>query len=517
MRELSVGGRSRCVSLFTRACLLVLLPLSPFRLPGHEPAGSYQAEVTSQAALKSATNLPLQLSATKTGSPDTVGKLVLPQSAKDFRFTKVDLELLRQVDAFDKYISKRGWVYDNPQTNEYLQKLGLSLVPKETPENVKWHFCALRDIEVNAFALPNGSIYVNSGLLSRMENEAQLAGVLAHEVTHVLNRHGYLEYRSSRKKMVAIDIMLAAGSVAYYSGGNPLITTALANLVPNIVVGTIFGYSRNLEHEADVYAVNALYLHGYDLREFSRGFELLQEGPEVDLSEERVFWASHPKLASRLTYVTSMAATLQPNPAGFLVNRPAYLSATTNVIRNNAALAIVMGRPRTAVAIAQRLIAEEPHNAENFVLLGDAYRSLGARTPVPEEEEQTHQAKDEARKRLRKMTVAEYDKALLADPRGIERWQANIVRSEEALRKALELDPQNATAHRGLGFVFERKDAPAEALEQFRMYLALVPDAKDARQIGLHIESLENSSSPNKPPAENPLAETSHKSGREEQ
>jgi len=467
--------------------------------------------------LKSAPNRPLQSSTTGTNSPDMAERLELPQSARDFRFTKVDLELLRQVDAFDKYINDRGWVYDDPKINEYLQKLGLLLVPKETPENVRWHFCALRDIEVNAFALPNGSVYVNSGLLSRMENEAQLAGVLAHEVTHVLNRHGYLENRSSRKKMVAIDIILAAGSAAYYSGASPLVTTALANLVPYIVVATIYGYNRNMEHEADLYAVNALYLRGYDLREFSHGLELLKKGPEVDLSQEPVFWASHPRLADRVTYVATMAAQLQPNPGGSLANQPAYLSATVNVIRHNAALAIVMGRPRTAVAIAQRLIAEEPQNAENFVFLGDAYYSLGARTPVPQEDEQTDQAKTETRKRLRKMTVAEYDQALLADPHGYERWQANQVRSEEAYLNALEMDPQNGTAHRGLGFLFESKNAPAEALEQFKMYLELVPNAKDARQINLHIESLENKvSSPSEPPAEKTLTDGSHKSAKGE-
>jgi predicted Zn-dependent protease len=119
-----------------------------------------------------------------------------PASAQSFQFTKVDLELLRQVNAFDKYMEEKGWVYNDSETSVYLENLGLTLVPKQTPEYVTWRFRAIRDLEVNAFALPNGSIYVNSGLLSRMENEAQLAGVLAHEITHVANRHSYLEYRS---------------------------------------------------------------------------------------------------------------------------------------------------------------------------------------------------------------------------------------------------------------------------------------------------------------------------------
>src|SRR5215470_15948267 len=57
-----------------------------------------------------------------------------------FKFTKVDLELLRQVNAFDKYMEEKGWLYSDPASNEYLNKLGLSLVPKETLENVTWQF-----------------------------------------------------------------------------------------------------------------------------------------------------------------------------------------------------------------------------------------------------------------------------------------------------------------------------------------------------------------------------------------
>jgi Flp pilus assembly protein TadD len=140
-------------------------------------------------------------------------------------------------------------------------------------------------------------------------------------------------------------------------------------------------------------------------------------------------------------------------------------------------------------------MVEEPNNADNVALLGDAYRTLGARTPVPEDDELTDHAKDEARKRMRKMTVVEYDKALLAEPRGTERWQANVARSEETYRKALAMDPNNATSHRGLGFLYERKDQRTSAVEEFKKYLELAPGAKDARQIRLHIESLEKPAS----------------------
>ncbi len=457
-----------------------------------KPAPPETATPPAPAATTPATNLPA-----------AAEKLAVPRNAQDFKFTNVDLELLRQVNAFDSYMDEKGWVYNDPETNAYLESIGLSLVPRETPENVLWRFRAIRDLEINAFALPNGSIYVTTGLLSRMENEAQLAGVLAHEVTHVTNRHTYLEYRSARKKMVAIDVMVAAASAASYGGVNPGIVNAMGNLAPLILVGTIFGYSREMEHEADVYAVNTLYLHGYDLRQFSRGFELLKKGPEVDLSEEPEFWASHPKLADRVKYVATTAARLQPSPAGWRVEEAAYRSSTRNVIRHNAGLAMLLGRPRTAVAIAQRLAADEPNNAENLVLLGDAYRTLGARTPLPNDDELKEKAKDKARERIRRMTVPEYDKALLADPHGTERWEANTVRSEEAFHKALAIDPKNATAHRGLGFLAERRNQSTVALEEFRKYLELSPGANDYRQIKLHIDNLEKQAS-RPSPAEEP-------------
>jgi predicted Zn-dependent protease len=151
-----------------------------------------------------------------------------------------------------------------------------------------------------------------------------------------------------RKKAVAIDIMMIGAEGAGFAGGaTAIVAAAMGNLLPLIVVSTIFGYSRELEHEADAYAVNTLLLQGYDLREFSRGFELLRKGPEVDLSKEPVFWASHPKLADRVQYVSAMAEKQQPRSASLRIGAPEYLAATKSAIRHDAGLALMLGRPRT--------------------------------------------------------------------------------------------------------------------------------------------------------------------------
>jgi tetratricopeptide (TPR) repeat protein len=254
-----------------------------------------------------------------------------------------------------------------------------------------------------------------------------------------------------------------------------------------------------LEHESDVYAVNILNAQGYDLKEFARGFELLRKGPEVDLSHEPVFWASHPKLTDRVQYIASMANQLQANATGLRAEPASYLVGTRSAIRHDADLDMMLGRPRTAVAIAERLIALEPDRAEHYALLGDAYRTLGARTPTPAPEEQSEQGKKEARGRMRKMTLVEYDKALLADPNGAERWQANCLRSEQAFQKALDLNPTNAEAHRGLGFLYEQQGRRPAAIEHFKKYLELTPNASDARRIRMHVEALEKQVASQKP------------------
>src|SRR5271165_2407056 len=123
------------------------------------------------------------------------------ENTNNFIFTKADLELLEQVELVDQKYQKEGLVYRDEALNSYVSQVGLSMLPAGTaPEHVTWRFKVLRDPMPNAFALPNGSVYVTTGLLSLLNNEDQLASVLAHEITHVTDRHGYLANRDYRKK-----------------------------------------------------------------------------------------------------------------------------------------------------------------------------------------------------------------------------------------------------------------------------------------------------------------------------
>ncbi|MDX6305743.1 MAG: hypothetical protein QOI77_2712, partial [Blastocatellia bacterium] len=100
-----------------------------------------------------------------------------PTSApkEELKFGKADLDLLDQASLLDKRFEREGQVFLDEATNAYLQRVGESLLPSDRNlEHVIWKFRALRDPVPNAFALPNGSVYVNTGLIALLDNESQL-------------------------------------------------------------------------------------------------------------------------------------------------------------------------------------------------------------------------------------------------------------------------------------------------------------------------------------------------------
>ncbi|HWZ44563.1 MAG TPA: M48 family metalloprotease [Candidatus Saccharimonadales bacterium] len=424
------------------------------------------------------------------------GPVAAAETPENFKFTKIDLELLEKVNQADKEFERKGLVFSEPEANAYLENIGAKLVPADLPENVKWRFRILRDSSPNAFALPNGSIYVHSGLLALLRNEAQMAAILGHEITHVVNRHGYLENRSQRKKMVAINILAAAGGVGGGFGGIGGVAASgiLGGLVPSVVAATIFGYSRELERDADVYGLHAMARNNYPPIEMTAVFEILKTGYEVQLDKEsRGLYADHPRLDDRIQYVNALLDSL-PISGGPVVRAREYTKEMAPVLRHDVPLEILTGRARTALAVARRLTDLFPESAEDAFLQGEAHRALGGRTPSPRPEELTDSARGAVRKQLSKMTLQEYEKSLRSTPEGKAAWSANVTAAEAAYRRARTLDPQYAPAVRGLAALCDEDGRPAEAIAGYRQYLQMAPKALDAFRTRKRAEELEKAS-----------------------
>ena len=421
----------------------------------------------------------------------TVTTATSQATAKEkLKFGKVELELLSQVNELDKKMQQEGLVYEDKQFTPYLEQLGKSLLTPDDLqlENVTWRFRVFRNPLVNAFALPNGSIFVNIGLLALLDDESQLLSILAHEIVHVRNRHTYLSYLDSRKKMVAIHVVAAFGT----SGGSGALTLVMGQVLQL----TMLGYNRKLEKEADLEGLQMMFTSNHNPSGMTAAFQQLAKDIEVPLhGEGLLLYSDHPHLKDRIAYIsetiekTADKKTIAPNELAAQKSR--YLKMCEEVRRYNSKLAIEKGLYRTAVYNARQAYELNPQAAENIVSLADAHFALDARTSEPTAQELSNKGKKETRKLKSKLTLDEEDKALAATPIGKEQQQKNQAEAEKLYRQAIQLAPDHAEAYRGLGELLEKKSQFAEAITAYRKYLDVRPDAFDRLLITRRIKTLE--------------------------
>ncbi|MBD0369653.1 MAG: M48 family metalloprotease [Pyrinomonadaceae bacterium] len=418
-------------------------------------------------------------------------------SAATFKFTKADLDLLEQVNLLDQQFDKEGLVYHDEALDAYLNRVGVSLLPDMAVENVRWQFRVMRDPVPNAFALPNGSIYVNSGLLSLMDSEAQLAGVLSHEITHVLHRHTYLQNRSNRKKILAINILQTIGFWNPVGGVAGAAINLIATISPLVLELSMFGYSRDLERDADMDGARRLANAGYNPQEMVSTFKLLKK--DIEGEQLKIFYSDHPQLNERISYITNLinskSLKIAAQPIG--ESKTAYLSSIERAARHDVQLAINSGRFRSAVYVSQKLTSFDPDSPQSFYYLAESYRTLGPRSPELTDKEMTEGAKRSAAKKRNKYTLEEEEARLMQTAAGVENWKANQQKAEELYLKALKLDASHPPSHRGLGMLYEKLGRKAEAINEYQKYLEFAPaDAPDRERIRRRLENLRGAQAP---------------------
>lgn len=410
-----------------------------------------------------------------------------PCADSTFHFTPVDEKIFDQANELDQKLEKHGLVDHDQAAQDYLENIGNRLIGESPPpERVNFRFRIVRDPSENAFSLPNGSIYVNSGLIAALRNEAQLASVLSHEITHVTERHEYLGFRSLRKKNVAIDVMVLAGGAAPGLAGVATLAASLSGQL--LIVYSVYGYSQDLERAADRGGYSLLIHAGYPGSAMVESLETLDEKLEFEPVEP--FWKTHPKLQERIASAKELVKT-ENSPSPRVTPENDYFQHFSSVIRFDVQLDLDSRRARTAVDRSQRLVAHTPGDATSLTLLADAYRDLGAKTPRPEGDELENEGKKDNRKRVLKRTEQEEQKELDASPKGQTALAENRSKSESLYREAIQDAPQIGDPHRGLGMLYEDESKKSEAETEYREYLKLASaDANDRARIERRLEKL---------------------------
>jgi Zn-dependent protease with chaperone function len=238
-------------------------------------------------------------------------------------------------------LKKRLPLCNAPKVDVYLTKLGLKLVAKLPTRGVQypWEFHCVNSKEINAFALPGGYVFVNRGAIEVADNEAQLAAVMAHELSHVVLRHGTAQ---------ASKAQLMQGAAGIFSGifggstGGALLTQGVALGAG----GLLLRYSRSDETQADVLGTQALYDAGYDPRAMAQFFEKLEA--ETKGKNPPQFLSDHPNPGNRVERVDEEIDKLGGVPPNAKRDSAEFEAAKREVL----ALPVVKMPPAAAGSVA---------------------------------------------------------------------------------------------------------------------------------------------------------------------
>lgn len=186
-----------------------------------------------------------------------------------------DQEIALGLEAAPQMAGQMGGLHPSERVQEYVDNVGRAVVARSSAQKgpYEYRFHVLADAQtVNAFALPGGQIFITSGLLARLENEAQLAGVLGHEVGHVVGRHAA---EHIAKGELSQRLVNAAGVAAYDPGspGGGMAASAVAAMVAKL---TTLRYGRNDELEADSLGIDFMSEADYDPRAMSGVMDVLE-------------------------------------------------------------------------------------------------------------------------------------------------------------------------------------------------------------------------------------------------
>jgi len=185
---------------------------------------------------------------------------------------------------------------NDPKADAYLTQLGMRLVAKLPTNGVQYpfEFHCVNDKAINAFALPGGYVFINRGAIEAADNEAQLAGVMAHEISHVALRHG--TNQASKAEFASGVLGIADGILGGSTGG-----ALLSKLGAFAAGGVLLRYSRTAESQADVMGTQVLYDSGYDPRGMAQFFEKLEA--ETKGKNPPEFFSDHPNPEHRVERV----------------------------------------------------------------------------------------------------------------------------------------------------------------------------------------------------------------------
>jgi predicted Zn-dependent protease len=269
-------------------------------------------QITQQSTQKQTETIPQKKEVdVKKGSQADVNAIGNRNVGKGLDFYSLEREialgkqLAQEVERSSRFV-------DDPAINAYVNKVGQNLV-RNSDARVPFTIKVIDSDVVNAFALPGGFFFVNSGLIVRADNEAQLAGVMAHEIAHVAARHGTKNATKAQlmqMAMIPLVILGPGGWAGYglYEGLNISLPIAFLR------------FSRSAERQADYLGLQYMYKAGYDPNDFVSFFEKIEAEDRRHPGTIPKIFATHPPTPDRIAAAQKEIATILPSRPEYIVD-----------------------------------------------------------------------------------------------------------------------------------------------------------------------------------------------------
>ena len=309
--------------------------------------------------------------------PNQIGKrnintgIIAKMSGSTEKEVRLGRELAAEVDRQAKFV-------DDPTITEYVNRVGQNIV-LHSDSKVPFTIKVIDSDEVNAFALPGGFFYVNKGLILAADNEAELAGVMAHEIAHVAARHAV----ENQTKASLLEYGAIAGSI--FLGGIP--GMIYQNTAGIGLLGIFMKFSRGAEEEADKLGVQYMYAAGYDPGAMATMFEKLESKNKKKPGFISRAFASHPAPPDRRASALALAARF-PEHEEYVISSSEFQRVKGRLLRLSNA------RASTAGAIA----AGDDSGAPGRPTLKRRQPTPDDTTTTPEGEQQQKEAPPKLKK-----------------------------------------------------------------------------------------------------------------------
>jgi predicted Zn-dependent protease len=271
----------------------------------------------------------------------------------DTASTGLSWQTERQIgqDIMNQIRQKEPTYLDDLEVESYLNTLGGRLAVA-TPAGTGFHFFCLDDPSINAFAMFGGYVGVNTGLIANVRNESELAGVLAHEISHVTQRHLARGLEKQKQVSMASLLVMALGMLAAHSNSD--IASAAITVGMGGAIQAQLGFSREFEREADRAGIELLQKAGFDPHAMSSFFERLQKATRIYENNAPIYLRTHPLTTERIS-------DMQNREQG-MPYRQIPDSFTFHLVR--ARLLARQGTPAEAVARLRQILEEKRYTHE---------------------------------------------------------------------------------------------------------------------------------------------------------